>query len=74
MFLTKFDKKMYEEALRQEGREELEEKMAELSRDHAELSRNYAKRMFENGVTYDVAQSVITEITEEELKEIYGLR
>lgn len=58
---------MYEEALRQEGREELEEKIAE-------LSKNYAKRMFEKGVPYDVAQSVITEIREEELKEIYGLK
>lgn len=32
MFLTTFDKKMYEEALREEGREEIEEKYAELSK------------------------------------------
>ncbi len=30
MFLTKFDKKMYEEALREEGREELAEENQEL--------------------------------------------
>ena len=39
MFLTTFDRKMYEEALREEGREELEKKYEELSRDHAELSK-----------------------------------
>ena len=43
MFLTTFDKKMYEEALREEGREEMEEKYAELSKDHAELSRDHAE-------------------------------
>lgn len=43
MFLTTFDKKMYEEALREEGREELEEKYAELSKDHAELSKDHAE-------------------------------
>lgn len=32
MFLTTFDKKMYEEAIRQEGREELAEKCEELAR------------------------------------------
>ena len=37
MFLTKFDKKMYEEAIREEGRDEVREKYAELSKDHAEL-------------------------------------
>ena len=39
MFLTTFDRKMYEEALREEGREELEKKYEELSKDHAELSK-----------------------------------
>jgi hypothetical protein len=34
---------MYEEALREEGREELEEKYAELSKDHAELSKDHAE-------------------------------
>lgn len=50
MFLTTFDKKMYEEALREEGREEIEEKYAEqskqlakLSKDHAELSKDHAE-------------------------------
>ena len=43
MFLTTFDKKMYEEALRQEGREELATKYAELSKDHAELSKDHAE-------------------------------
>ncbi len=39
MFLTTFDKKMYEEALREEGREEIEEKYAEQSKQLAELSK-----------------------------------
>ena len=43
MFLTTFDRKMYEEALREEGREEMEEKYAELSKDHAELSKDHAE-------------------------------
>ena len=43
MFLTKFDKKMYEEAIREEGRDEVREKYAELSKDHAELSKDHAE-------------------------------
>lgn len=43
MFLTTFDRKMYEEALREEGREELEKKYEELSKDHAELSKDHAE-------------------------------
>ena len=39
MFLTTFDKKMYEEALREEGREEIEEKYAEQSKQLAELCK-----------------------------------
>ena len=82
MFLTTFDKKMYEEALREEGREELEEKYAELSKDHAELSKEYAElpqkiakkhaiHLRENGIPYEVSRSIVTELSEEELKEIY---
>ncbi len=43
MFLTTFDKKMYEEAIREEGRDEVREKYAELSKDHAELSKDHAE-------------------------------
>ena len=43
MFLTTFDKKMYEEALREEGREEIEEKYAEQSKQLAELSKDHAE-------------------------------
>ena len=43
MFLTKFDKKMYEEAIREEGRDEVREKYAKLSKDHAELSKDHAE-------------------------------
>ena len=34
---------MYEEAIREEGRDEVREKYAELSKDHAELSKDHAE-------------------------------
>lgn len=50
MFLTTFDKKMYEEALRDEGRDEaaeeiekLSKNVAELTKDNAELAKDNAK-------------------------------
>lgn len=80
MFLTTFDKKMYLEALREEVREEMAQKYAELSKDHAELSKkhanlakDHAKRLFENGVPYEVARKITTELSEDELKTIYGI-
>lgn len=46
MFLTTFDKKMYEEALRDEGRDEAAEVIEKLSKNVAELSKdNVAKEM-----------------------------
>lgn len=92
MFLTTFDKKMYEEALRQEGREELAEKYEKLSKDHAELSKDHtelskdheklsqrhmktirahAERLRDKGVSYDLAREIVTELDEDELKQIY---
>ena len=41
MFLTKFDKKMYEEAIRQEGRDELTGKYEELTKGHEELAKEH---------------------------------
>ena len=43
MFLTTFDKKMYEEALRDEGRDEAAEKIEKLSKDVAELTKDNAE-------------------------------
>lgn len=43
MFLTKFDKKMYEEAIRQEGRDEIVEKYEELAKDHEALTKDHEK-------------------------------
>ena len=74
MFLTKFDKKMYEEALRQEGREELATKYAELSQKHENLAKDYAIRLQRNGVPYDTARDIITELDERELKKVYGMK
>lgn len=40
MFLTTFDRKMYEEALREEGRDEVLEKYEKLVRENVELSKD----------------------------------
>ena len=78
MFLTTFDKKMYAEALREEGREEMAQKYAELSKDHAELSqkhanlvKDHARRLFENGAPFELVKKSVTELSEQELMEIY---
>ena len=78
MFLTKFDKKMYEEAIRQEGRDEVARKYEELAKDHEELEKNHAKLVMEharllkaNGIPYEVAKNIVTELDEDTLKEIY---
>ena len=39
MFLTTFDKKMYEEALREEGRDEMAEKCQQLTSENKEMSK-----------------------------------
>ena len=39
MFLTAFDKKMYEEALREEGRDEMAEKCQQLTTENQEMSK-----------------------------------
>ena len=39
MFLTTFDRKMYEEALREEGRDEMAEKCKEMSKTIEEITR-----------------------------------
>lgn len=40
IFLTRFDKKMYEEALREEGRDEMLEKCEQLERQNEELAKD----------------------------------
>jgi len=88
MFLTKFDKKMFYEALREEGREEMAQKYAELSKDHEELSKDHeelskkyadfarscAQYFFEKGISYEETRQLVTQLSEEELKGIYGLK
>lgn len=70
--LTTFDKKMYEEALREEGREEFAEKYAELSRKHKSLAKDHAERLLEKGVPYEIAREVVTELPKRELKKYIG--
>jgi len=90
MFLTTFDKKMYERAVRDEAREAgleegrmagLEEgRMAGLEAGRIEgrmegralLAKTHAQRLRENGVPYELAIKIITEIDESDLQEIYG--
>ena len=43
MFLTTFDKKMYEEALREEGRDEMIEKCQQLNSENQEMSKTIEK-------------------------------
>ena len=81
MFLTTFDKKMYAEALREEGREEMAKKYAELSKNHEELSKEYlefarncAEYLFEKGVPMEAARKLVTQLSEEELKDIYRMK
>lgn len=79
MFLTKFDKKMYEEAIRQEGRDEVAEKYEELAKDHEELAKrhekmaiDYAKRLKEKGIPYEMAKDIIKELDEDSLRKIWN--
>ena len=65
MFLTTFDKKMYEEAVRLDARAEVEAEMDKYQREQA-------KTLKQKGVSYDIARVVITKLSPEELAEIYG--
>jgi len=57
MFLTTFDKKMYEEALRDEGRDEAAEKIEKLSKDVAELTKDNAELSKDNAeLAKDIAK------------------
>ena len=79
MFLTKFDKKMYEEAIRQEGRDELAEKYEELTKNYEELSqrqqyhyRECAESLRDSGVSYDIVRKSLPELSDEDLNKIFG--
>ena len=86
MFLTKFDKKMYEEAIRQEGREEIAEKYEELTKDHEELEKSYeemsqkqqrdsiecAKSLRDNGVSYEIVRASMPMLDVHTLNKIFG--
>lgn len=79
MFLTKFDKKMYEEAIRQEGRDELAEKYEELVKNYEEMSQKQqlhdmecAERLKDSGVSYDIVRKSLPELSEEALNKIFG--
>ena len=78
MFLTKFDKKMYEEAIRQEGRDELAEKYEELVKNYEEMSQKQqyhdmecAERLRDSGVSYDVVRKSLPELSEDALNKIF---
>lgn len=73
MFLTTFDKKMYEEAVRMDARAEgLEEGLKEGRKEgRQEEARENAKKLFENGVSYEVIRDSISILTDEELQQIY---
>lgn len=90
MFLTKFDKKMYEEAIRMDAREDglAEGREVGLAEGRAEgraagraegraegrksLAKEHAERLRANGISYELAKNIVTEIDEDTLKEIYG--
>ena len=50
MFLTTFDKKMYEEALREEGRDEMSEKCKEMSKTIEEITKANEEITKENDI------------------------
>lgn len=72
MFLTKFDKKMYEEAIRDEGREiGRAEGREETLAKHLDIQRNQAKRLKEMGFLFEDARKIMIEFDEEKLREIF---
>jgi len=79
MFLTTFDKKMYAEALREEGREEVQEKYEKLSKDHEELAKNHevladilSQIIKKKGITYEEVKELAGQVNEDALSDIYG--
>ena len=79
MFLTTFDKKMYAEALREEGREEMQEKYEQLSKEHEELSKDHevltdvlGQLIKKKRITYEEVKELAIQLNEETLQDIYG--
>jgi len=70
MFLTTFDKKMYEEAVRMDARADGLEEGREEGRENE--ARDNARNLFANGVDYEVVRLSIKTLTNEELKRIYN--
>ena len=78
MFLTTFDKKMYAEALREEGREEVQEKYEKLSKDHEELAKEHevladilSQIIKKKGITYEEVRELAGQVNEDALCDIY---
>ena len=79
MFLTKFDKRMYEEAIRQEGREEIAEKYEKLEKSYEEMSQKQqrdsiecAKSLRDNGVSYEIVRASMPMLDDHTLNKIFG--
>ena len=79
MFLTTFDKKMYAEAHREEGREEVQEKYEKLSKDHEELAKEHevladilSQIIKKKGITYEEVRELVGQVNEDALSDIYG--
>lgn len=70
MFLTKFDKKMYEDAIREEGMERGLEQGLEQGRE--ETLENMAKRLKNKGFTIEEVRDIMPEYDEDKLKKIYN--
>lgn len=62
MFLTKFDKKMYEEAIREEG----------LEQGREEVLESMAKRLRDSGYSIEEARELMPEYDLEKLERVYG--
>ena len=73
---------MYEEALREEGRDEMAEKCKEMSKmieemskvidKHTESQRIQAEHLKARDISYEDAKEIMVDFSEEELKRIYG--
>lgn len=74
MFLTTFNKKMYEEAVRMDAREDgLEEGRAEgRAEGRKEEAVENARNFFVNGVDFEVVRASIKTLSDEELQEIFN--
>ena len=77
MFLTTFDKKMYERAVRDEAREAgLEEgriagRLEGRLEERTLLTKAHAQRLMENGIPYETARKIVTELSENDFQDIY---